>query len=79
MRHHKLKHETGWQVKLLPAGATEWTDPAGHTYLVQPHTHPLDTTTRSIVRLTDNPSPVAEWGNRVSSDVTGGRDRAPTL
>ena len=78
-RHHHLKHEaTGWQLKPLP-DTVEWTDPHGRTYLVEPHTYPLDTTTRSTVGRTDNPNPVAEWGNRVSSDVTGGRDRAPTL
>jgi hypothetical protein len=58
-RHHHLKHEAaGWQLKLLP-DAVEWTDPNGRTYHVQPHTYPLDQTSRSIVRLTDNLNPAA--------------------
>ena len=57
--HHHLKHEAaGWQLKLLP-DAVEWTDPNGRTYHVQPHTYPLDQTSRSIVRLTDNLNPAA--------------------
>ena len=71
-RHDDLKHEAaGWQLKLLP-DAVEWTDPAGRTYHVEPHTRPLDTTTRSTISSTDNPSPAAAWAD---DDGTGDSDQ----
>lgn len=57
LRHHHLKHDAGWQLKLLPDGPVEWTDPGGRTYLVEPTAYPIDRT-RSIVTSGDNdPSP----------------------
>jgi hypothetical protein len=35
-KHHRLKHQTTWQVKQLGAGSLEWTSPGGRSYLTQP-------------------------------------------
>jgi hypothetical protein len=51
-RHHRLKHEGGWQVKLSADGRVHWTSPVGHTYVVEPSTYPVDGT--AIVSSTDN-------------------------
>jgi hypothetical protein len=34
--HHRMKHETDWQVEQLPDATFIWTSPTGHTYLVPP-------------------------------------------
>ncbi|PRZ43759.1 HNH endonuclease [Antricoccus suffuscus] len=38
-RHHRLKHQTNWRVKLHDDASCEWTSPAGRRYL----TYPADT------------------------------------
>jgi hypothetical protein len=35
-RHHRLKHESGWNVRELGANHLEWTSPAGRTYVTKP-------------------------------------------
>ena len=35
-RHHRLKHETGWQVTALPGSRLEWTSPLGAVYTTDP-------------------------------------------
>lgn len=35
-RHHRLKHEAGWQVELAPGGAMTWTTPSGRTLETRP-------------------------------------------
>ncbi len=35
-RHHRLKHETGWQVRALPGSRLEWTSPLGAVYTTDP-------------------------------------------
>ncbi len=35
-RHHRLKHEAGWQVRALPGNRLEWTSPLGAAYTTQP-------------------------------------------
>jgi len=35
-RHHRLKHEAGWQVCALPGGHLEWTSPLGAVYTTHP-------------------------------------------
>jgi hypothetical protein len=45
-RHHRAKHEAGWQPQRQPDGDTPWTSPTRHTYLEPAATYPLDRTTR---------------------------------
>jgi hypothetical protein len=35
-RHHRLKHETGWQARAHPGGRLEWTSPLGAAYTTDP-------------------------------------------
>ncbi len=35
-RHHRIKHQTGWQVTHLGDNELEWTSPAGRTYRTRP-------------------------------------------
>jgi hypothetical protein len=35
-RHHRAKHEGGWQLQRSPAGWCRWTSPAGTTHVVDP-------------------------------------------
>ncbi len=35
-RHHRLKHETGWNVREIGANHLEWTSPSGRTYVTRP-------------------------------------------
>ena len=35
-RHHRLKHETGWQVTAQPGNRLEWTSPLGAVYTTDP-------------------------------------------
>ena len=35
-KHHRLKHQTTWQVQQRGQGTLEWTSPGGRTYLTQP-------------------------------------------
>jgi Domain of unknown function (DUF222) len=35
-RHHRAKHEGGWQVRPLKPGTFEWTSPLGFTHVVKP-------------------------------------------
>ncbi len=37
-RHHRLKHETGWQVTARPGSRLEWTSPLGAVYTTDPPT-----------------------------------------
>ena len=30
-RHHRVKHQPGWKIALLPDGSVEWISPTGHT------------------------------------------------
>lgn len=39
VHHHHLKHEAGWQVRMLPGGSLEWITPAGHRHTTRPHDH----------------------------------------
>ena len=41
-RHHHLKHEAGWDVRILDDGTTRWTSPVGLVYDVPPYCHPID-------------------------------------
>jgi hypothetical protein len=34
--HHRLKHESHWQVSADPTGATTWTTPTGHRHTTDP-------------------------------------------
>jgi hypothetical protein len=35
-KHHRLKHQTTWNVKQLGAGSLEWTSPGGLSYITEP-------------------------------------------
>jgi hypothetical protein len=35
-RHHRIKHQTGWQVTHLGDNELGWTNPAGRTYRTEP-------------------------------------------
>ncbi len=35
-RHHRLKHEAGWQATALPGGRLAWTSPLGAAYTTDP-------------------------------------------
>jgi hypothetical protein len=35
-KHHRLKHNTTWQVKQKGAGILEWTSPGNRTYVTEP-------------------------------------------
>ncbi|SFN45517.1 HNH endonuclease signature motif containing protein, partial [Mycetocola miduiensis] len=37
-KHHRLKHQTTWQVQQRGNGVLEWTSPGGRTYTTQPET-----------------------------------------
>ena len=41
-RHHRLKHEGGWDVVRDPDGTVTWTSPTGRTYTVPPPDHRPD-------------------------------------
>ncbi|SFN62997.1 HNH endonuclease signature motif containing protein, partial [Mycetocola miduiensis] len=38
-KHHRLKHQTTWQVQQRGNGVLEWTSPGGRTYTTQPETY----------------------------------------
>ncbi len=40
-RHHRAKHEGGWQVTRLPDGAHRWTGPTGRHYVTRPPEYPI--------------------------------------
>jgi Domain of unknown function (DUF222) len=35
-RHHRAKHEAGWNIEVLGLGHYRWTSPSGRTYTVEP-------------------------------------------
>jgi hypothetical protein len=35
-RHHRAKHQTGWQIRRNPDGTTSWTSPQGREHTNQP-------------------------------------------
>jgi hypothetical protein len=35
-KHHRLKHQTTWQVEQVGNGVLEWTSPGGRSYITQP-------------------------------------------
>jgi uncharacterized protein DUF222 len=39
-RHHRLKHETSWQIHRHPDVHIVWTSPSGHRHPVDPDAHP---------------------------------------
>lgn len=41
-RHHRLKHETGWQLERHPDESATWTSPAGQRYHVRPPSYHAD-------------------------------------
>ncbi|MCL2780535.1 MAG: HNH endonuclease, partial [Actinomycetia bacterium] len=41
-RHHTLKHQGGWGLRIDPDVSACWTSPTGHVYHTPPTTHPID-------------------------------------
>jgi hypothetical protein len=39
-RHHQLKHEAGWRIRIGADGETIWTSPTGHRYVRDAETYP---------------------------------------
>ena len=53
--HHRVKHQTRWQVTRCPDGSTRWTAPTGRNY-TQPPPDPLPVDT-TIAAVIDDPPP----------------------
>jgi hypothetical protein len=66
-RHHRLKHETAWQVRALPGSRLEWTSPLGAVYTTDPPDPGGEACTHSRTGLPAEPAaadagdPDGEW------------------
>ncbi len=45
-RHHRAKHDAGWQPQQQPDHTIAWTSPTGHRYVEPAATYPIDRTTQ---------------------------------
>ncbi|GGE89476.1 hypothetical protein GCM10011313_10280 [Mycetocola zhadangensis] len=69
-KHHKMKHETDWQVQQLGDGVLKWTSPQGRTYL----THPENPVRGPVPP--DHARPTEATGNTDPTGATGATDAA---
>ena len=71
-RHHKLKHEAGWNLEVHDDGTTIWVTPAGIRTQIAPATLPVDTIgTHPAARaaLPDATAAAASTANPIDTDV----------
>ena len=73
-RHHKLKHEAGWNVEVHDDGTTIWVTPTGIRTQIAPATLPTDTTaqhpTALLATLTAATASAASTANPIDTDLT---------
>ena len=67
-RHHKLKHEAGWNLEVHDDGTTIWVTPTGIRTQIPPATLPTDTTAQHPTALLT--ALTAATANPIDTDLT---------